>query len=171
MSFFVDTVADDGDLVIDHWECNFLRVDTTVVGVLPIVGGVDTAGDWAVGVELSLHLLSTTEGVVLTNVEAEVWLDTEAVLKAIITWAWWAPKAVTADINILWLLLQVVGNILFTAAVDETVSTGIGVDIAWVSTVARATSLLVNNNLSVQSNWGWDFQVSQDVESVSNGRG
>jgi len=157
--------------VIDHWECNFLGVDTTFVSIFPIVGGMNTAGNWAVGVELSLHLISTTEGIVLTDVETKIWLDSEAVLKAIITWAWWAPKAVTADINFFWLLLQVVSNILFTTTVDETMCAGIGVDITWVSTVARATSLLVDNYLSVQSNWGWDFQVSQDVESVSNGRG
>jgi hypothetical protein len=45
------------------------------------------------------------------------------------------------------------------------------VDTAWVSTLAAATSTAVDNNLSVESNWGWVLVLKQDVKSVSKRRG
>ena len=47
------------------------------------------------------------------------------------------------------------------------------VDATWVSTVAGATGLAVDDNLSIETNW-CGFLVGalvEDVESVSNGRG
>ena len=45
----------------------------------------------------------------------------------------------------------------------------IGKDCIWVSTVARATSFKVNNNLRVKGNWSWSQVLHEDVESVSKG--
>jgi hypothetical protein len=44
------------------------------------------------------------------------------------------------------------------------------VDCSGVASVARASFLAVDNNLSIKSDWGRDFKVSEDVESVSDGR-
>ena len=43
----------------------------------------------------------------------------------------------------------------------------IGEDFIWVSTVARTTSLKVNDNLRVKGNWSWGLVLHEDVESVS----
>jgi len=52
---------------------------------------------------------------------------------------------------------------------DETGLMGIRVDTTGVSTVARATSLSVDDNLSVDRDRGDGAQLVQDVESISNG--
>ena len=98
--------------MVDLRESNDLRVDTTLVVLLPVVSSVDTARDGTVSVKLSLHLIGTSQGVVLTDVVSNIGSDSEAVLKTVIIGLGWAPKAVTALIHRCALVLQVVGNVL-----------------------------------------------------------
>ena len=42
------------------------------------------------------------------------------------------------------------------------------VNLTRVTSIARATSLTVNNNLSIQSNWGWAWKIIKNVESISD---
>ena len=46
---------------------------------------------------------------------------------------------------------------------------GILIDSSGISTIARASSLAVDDNLSVKTNWGCGLEIVQDVEAVSNG--
>merc|ERR1719333_1760548 len=83
-------VTDDRDLVVDHWEEDLLRVDVvtltlvdTVVGVLPVVSGMDSTRDGTVGSELGLHL------VVLADVVLAV-VNSVAVGERVLTLlGWW----------------------------------------------------------------------------------
>ena len=51
----------------------------------------------------------------------------------------------------------------------ETSVMSIFVNICWVSTVASASCISVDNNLSINTNWGLSLEVVEDVESISNG--
>jgi hypothetical protein len=52
--------------------------------------------------------------------------------------------------------------------VVETILIGIGIDIGWVSAVAGASSLAVDDYLSVKADRGWGLEVIKDVEAISN---
>jgi hypothetical protein len=94
----LDAPADNGDLVVDLREPHVLLVDTTVVLVLERVGGLDTAGDWSVLVDLGLHLVSSGEAIVVGHIVVLV-LDSPAfVLAGLADWAWW-PGAVLALVD------------------------------------------------------------------------
>jgi len=66
--------------MVDHGNLLMLRVDSSGVGV-QTVGGVDTAGDGSVGVNLSLHLVSSMNTVVVSDVVVVI-VDSCAALKA-----------------------------------------------------------------------------------------
>ena len=53
----------------------------------------------------------------------------------------------------------------------ETILIGIGIYIGWVSAVAGASSLAVDDYLSIKADRGWGLEVIKDVEAISNGRG
>jgi hypothetical protein len=55
--------------------------------------------------------------------------------------------------------------------VVETILIGIGIYIGWVSAVAGASSLAVDDYLSIKADRGWGLEVIKDVEAISNGRG
>jgi len=85
--------------------------------------------------------------------------------------AWW-PGAVSANVD--WFALsfvKVVSLVLLARRVWDTFHESILENIAWISTVAVTTSLTVDDNLGVQSNWGHGKVLEHDVESISNGRG
>jgi len=44
------------------------------------------------------------------------------------------------------------------------------VNLSGITAIARASSLAVDDDLSVKANWGWCLEVIQDVEAVSYGR-
>jgi hypothetical protein len=48
---------------------------------------------------------------------------------------------------------------------------GILVNSSGISTIARASSLAIDDNLGVKTNWGCSLKIVQDVEAVSNSRG
>jgi hypothetical protein len=45
---------------------------------------------------------------------------------------------------------------------------GILVNQCRVSSITRATGLAVDDNLGVETNWGWCLKVIQDVKAVGN---
>ena len=45
------------------------------------------------------------------------------------------------------------------------------VDIGWVATIAGATSLAVDDDLSAKADWAHGLEVVQDVEAISKSRG
>ena len=53
---------------------------------------------------------------------------------------------------------------------DETSFVSVLINSTGIATVAGATSLAVNNNLSVEGDRGGTFQAVEDVKSVSDGR-
>merc|ERR1719333_1871414 len=171
-------VTDDRDLVVDHWEEDLLRVDVvtltlvdTVVGVLPVVSGMDSAGDGTVGSELGLHLVGTLDLVVLADVVLAV-VNGVAVGKRILTLLGWWVGAVSADVDVLaHAVNKVVGSVLLARGVRNSVLTSVSVDETWVTTVAGAASLAVDNHLSIKANWSGAGVLVQDVESVSDGGG
>ena len=98
-----------------------------------------------------------------------------AVVEAVISNLTWWPCAVSADINVLALEKRVSrkvgGSVLLAGGIWDSVFHGVLVDTTWVSTVAGSTSSAVNNNLGVESNWGWALISLKDIESISKGGG
>ena len=157
--------------MVELWVSDVLLVDLSRgVVCLEAVGGLDTAANWSVLVELGLHLGNTLDSSVGRNVVFLV-VDGPALVEASLSgWAWW-PGAVSADVNGLTGMVEVVGDVLLAGRVWDTMVVGILEDVDWVSTVASAASLAVNHHLGVQSDWGRGFITEHDVESVSEGRG
>ena len=87
-------------------------------------------------------------------------------LAGLTNWAWW-PGAVLADIDS-FAVSEVSSNVLLAGRVWNTLGGSPLVNISWVSTVAVTTSLAVDNNLGVQSNWGQGHISEHDVESISD---
>jgi hypothetical protein len=172
LTFFSNTEADDWDLVVDSGKgTNDLGVNTTEVGSLEEIGSVDTAGDGAVSVELSLHLLNTWELVVLWDVVADIGLNREASLNARVIGSRWGPGAVTAHINGGAVVLKVSGSVLLAGRMDKTGFLSVLVHFTGVTSIAGATFLAVNNNLGVKTNGGVALKIVEDVESISDSGG
>jgi hypothetical protein len=55
--------------------------------------------------------------------------------------------------------------------VDESLVSGELIDISRVTTIARSTSLAVDNHLGGKSNWSSSAQVIHDVESIGKSGG
>ena len=108
----ISSPTDDGDLVVKLWVGNEFLVDSTIVVLLEVVGGLDTAGDWTVLEELGLHLVNSRESIVQRNVMLLVVDSPTFILAGLADWAWW-PGAVLADINS-FALCSVGSNILLT---------------------------------------------------------
>lgn len=111
---------------------------------------MDAAGDGTVSINLSLHLVNAREFIILGDIVAHIGLNCPAAIKTIIIRSGWWPGALTANINWLAIVLQVVGNVLLARRVDETSLVSVLINFAGVATVAGATSLAVHNNLSVE---------------------
>ena len=131
---------------------------------------VDAAGDGTVSVEFSFHLICTFDMVVLRDVVLGVF-DSPAAIKAGFIRPGWGPCAVTADVNVFaHVALEVECGVLHARRVVETTVVSILVDCSGVASIARASLLAVNDYLSIKSDRGRYFEVSKDVESVSDGR-
>jgi hypothetical protein len=163
------TESKDRDLVVDERESHFLGVNTSSVE-LESVGDVDTARDGSVLEDLSLHLSDTLNGVMVSDVVSGGSHSSAAFL-TIFSSSRWGRGAVTADVNGLKSRLQVVSNVLHARSVNETGLVSVRVDTTGVTTVARASSLSVDNHLGVDGDGGDGRELVQDVESVSDGRG
>ena len=171
-SLWVLAVASDRDLVVDEREADLLGVDVgAIVVVLEVLGGVDTARDGAVSVELSLHLVDAGKRVVLADVVLLV-LDGDAAIEASLANRGRRPGAVTADVNVLAHVVdEVVSGVLLARRVRDTSVVGIPVHLSGVATIAGATSLAVHDGLGIEADRGGVEVTVQDVESVGDGRG
>jgi len=95
--------------------------------------------------------------------------DSSAAFLTIFTSGRWGRRAVSASVNGGQFVLQVVGSVLHARSADETSGVGVGVDATGVTSIARATSLGVDDDLSVDGDGGEGLQLVEDVKSVSNG--
>jgi hypothetical protein len=111
----------------------------------------------------SLHFVIVTD--VITGVS-----NGPAFILTTLSSRWWRPSAVFAFINGSELVLEIVSDILLARASNQAGIMSILVNLSRVSTVTRATSLSVDDNLSVNRNGGSSLEVVQDVESISDGR-
>ena len=170
----IDTVTNNRDLVVDPGEADVLLVDVVtltlnnaVVGGIEEITSVDTAGDGTVSVELSLHLILTLDGVVIGDV---VLGEVDGLTLSIGLLAILGRLAVTADVVVgAHALLQVQSCVLLAGRVGNTSLVGVLVDSGGVATVARSTSLAVNDGLGIEGDWGWVESTVEDVESISDG--
>jgi len=145
-----------------------LLVDTAGVG-LEVVSGLNTAGDWTILVKLSLHVALARDKVEVRGVVLLVVNGPAFVLAGLADRAW-RPGAILAHVD--WItaeILGIMGYVLLTGGVWNTLHVGKFIDAGWVSTLTRATSTAVYNNLSVESNWGWVLVTEHDVESIGQG--
>jgi len=154
--------------VVDDGQEDLFRVDSARVSPLELVSHVNTAGDGTMSVDLSLHLISSLNVIVVSDVVSDVGGDSGAARKTVVAFSGWWPDAVTADVDWLASVLQVVSSVLLAGRVHKTVVVSPLVDLSGVSTIAGATSLAVNDYLSTKSNWSVSLQIGQDVESVCN---
>ena len=144
-----------------------LGVDSASVVVLKLFGGMDSARNGTVEVEFGLHLISTVEAVVVSDVVLGV-LDSPAVLESVLSFGRRRPGAISADVQVRAGTLEVVGGILFARRMWDTDVVGVPVDTAGVSTVTGATFLAVDDNLGVQGDGAIRHEVVQDLEPVSD---
>ena len=147
-----NTVADDGNLVVDHIpRLSLLGVDTVIDAEIVVelegVSGVDTAAHRTVGSKLSLHLVSTSDVVVLADVVASV-LNGDASFDTRLTLSGRRPCAVTADVDVSAnIILIVIGLVICARSMDKSLVSCELIDLGGVTTIARSTSLAVNNHL------------------------
>lgn len=162
----------NGDLVVDlNWKWELFMVDSTLVGVNQLVCGLDSTSDWPVLVNLSLHLISSSQAVVSVDVVSSVIGDGLAVIPTCLTsWTGWS-MAVTANVN--WLafagllvVVKVMSNILKARGMWNSFNVSNIVDSTWLSTVATASIFTVNDSLGTQSNWSGLVCTKEDVESI-----
>ena len=147
LAFFVKAVANNRDLVVNHGEEHVLAVDASEIVLLEVLGCVYTAGDGAMGIKLSLHLVSTTEVVVVTDVVLGV-SNSETTTHAVVTDSGWGPGAFTASVNVCaHTSLEVVGSILLAGFVLKSDVMGELVNLGGAATVARASGLAIDNML------------------------
>jgi len=157
LELFIVAVSGDGDLVVDHGEADLLGVDSVVLGGIVSeegIGNVDSARDRAVSGDLSLHLVSTSHAVVIADVVSSGRGDGPAFVLTILSSGWWGPGAVLAGSDGRDLSLEVVGNVLLASSVDESFIMGVLVNLSGVTSIARATSLSVDNDLGVNRDGG-----------------
>jgi len=96
--------------VVDLWVTNVFAVDTTGI-CLEGVGSLDTAADWAVLIDFSLHLGGTDNTVVVLN-KVCLMLDSPTFVLAVLpSWAWW-PGAVLASSLSIEISLKIFSNVL-----------------------------------------------------------
>jgi hypothetical protein len=82
----------------------------------------------------------------------------------------WRPGAVLALLHgIARELGRIVGNVLLTRRVGDTISVSELIDTTGVATLARSTSLTVDNDLSVEANRRGVVVLEEDVESIGKG--
>lgn len=153
--------------MVDENKVQVLRVNTTSV-FLELGSGLDTTADRTVLCKVGLHLVSALQVVVLVDVVLLVG-DGEATLHTAFTSGGWGPCAVTASVNVGNSSLQVVSNVLHAGGVGDAAVEGMLVDLGGVTTVAGATSVSIDDNLSVKSDRSRILQVVHDVETVSKG--
>ena len=90
LTSFIYAIPDDRDLVVEdvHERTDVFRVYTTIVVVFKVVGGVNTARDGTVQSELSFHLISSLDVVVVTDIVSNI-CDGYTVLKTGIISSGW----------------------------------------------------------------------------------
>ena len=104
------------------------------------------------GVKLSLHLVGTGHTVVVSDV---VLLVGDGLALGISLLARLGGSAVTADIVVCaHAVNQVVGGVLLARRVRDTSLVSVPVDTDGVATIARATSLAVDDSLGIEANRG-----------------
>jgi len=105
------TPSNDRDFVVELWIREVLRVDSTSV-FDKVVGGLDTATNWSIFVELSLHVVGSGEFCMALSIVVSM-LNGPAFIEAGLTgWTWW-PSAVSADVNgVACFVIKVVSDVL-----------------------------------------------------------
>jgi len=94
-------------------------------------------------------------------------LDSPAfVLAGLSLGAWW-PCAILASGLSIKFALKILSNVLLARGVWDTMFLGIGVHFWWVSSLTVASSICIDNDLSIESNWSWVLVIQFNVESVS----
>ena len=127
---------------------------------------MDTARDWSMGSKLSLHLLNTTKCIVFAGIVLSIF-DSDTVLEELLTWVWWWTMAVTANIDVSALVVLVQSDVVHAGRVHDTSLVSVIVNESWITSIARATDLAVDDSLWVKTDWGWGRESVHDVESIS----
>jgi len=74
--------------MVDLWEKDSFAVNTSSVS-LKFISGFNTTSDWTILVDLSLHLLCTSEIGIVTDVVLFEWDSLACCLASFSNWAWW----------------------------------------------------------------------------------
>lgn len=161
-------ITNNWDFVVNKRECYLFRVNATSVK-FESIGSVNTARNGTI-LQSSLHLCFTFDTVVVRYVISCMRCNSVTSTQAIYTCIWWWPLAISAYINCCISGLEVVGNVLFAWTVNKTDIVSIFINLSRVSSIARASSLSIDDHLSINSNRGHVLSVVHDVESISNCR-
>ena len=144
--------------MVDLREEDLLRVDVVantldnlVVSSLELVSGMDTARDGAISVKLSLHLVSTSDAVHVSDI---IVLVVDSLTVGISSLTFGGGSAVTADIiSGAHAVHKVEGCVLFARRVRDTDCACVQVHHGGVATIARTTSLAVDDSLGIEADW------------------
>ena len=150
LAFSRNAVANNRDLMIEQDERNFLRVNVgAIVIVLEVVSNMNTTRNGTI-LELSLHLVSSSDFPVLTDVVANIRSDSCAVFKTVITNFWRRSMAVATDIDRGARASNIVeGDVVHAGSVYKTFRHCELIDLSRVSAIAGTTSIAVDDHLGV----------------------
>lgn len=161
--------------MVDERELDNFRVDASIVVVLEVVCGVDSAGNGAV-LEGCLHVILTSYAVVFSHVEFSCWGYRRAVIKSGLAFrrdervvvSASSRMAVSANIDGFECRLEVVGHILFARAVHKSHIVRVFVHLGRLTSIAGSTNLSVDKHLSIDADWSLFARIIVDVKSVGN---
>jgi len=144
----IKTISHYGYFVINNRESLLFRVYASSIS-LELISHINSAWYWPIGINLSLHLISTTQSVVWTDIVMFEVLNSPAVSLAIISSSWSRTYTVFAQVDSLAVTSKdiVVSTVLHARWVWNTIVLSISINSNGVTSIARATSLTVNYGL------------------------
>lgn len=135
-------------MVEQRWVIQLLGVNSSEISGVKLFGCLNSTFDWTMLYELSLHLSDANNSVVFTDI---VVFESNGctVLERMLSRWWCRANTVSADIKICAeSFLKIECLIVHAAMVGDTFFVGILIDHNGVATIARTTSLAVDDRLS-----------------------
>jgi len=171
--YFVCFVANDSDFMVNLWLVSkILEVNVfSCVLLFEPPCSLNAACNRSI-LKFCLHCVDTDNVVERVNVVL-CWVgDFIALFEVLCTsWRWWT-LTIHALVHTCWRLEQVQGNVLLTGVMHKAMIMGCLVYCVRITSVARATPLVVHNHLGAYTYRSIFICVVlvQDIEPISNGR-
>ena len=171
LTFLSLAISDDSDGMVYLGNANVFRINpAAVVRLFEGFSDFHNTRDRSI-LKLGLHLVSTDNVIVLTNIVTGVRSNSPAVLNTTLVKSRNGTNAVTTNVDCATEACNfILSDVVHAGRVNKTFFHGELEDRSRISTVARATCLTVDHHLGIKANWRLCGQFVQDVESISNAR-